>query len=145
MKKGFLFCFIVLFGVSCYSQVEMPEQMKKSLIQIRSGIFDLENQTVEQIFLNKEFISNQQLDGSISTVKYGNCNLSGNEYSLDIDFYTNDNRTASISYVFFFQGDTTLLEKIIVNNFQSGVEEESEDFTDKYQMLVFFNNLILNK
>ena len=142
MKRMLLFWFFFITTFICYAQIEMPDKMKQSVIQLRPGVLDLEYKTVEQIFLNKEFIINEQLDGSIATVKYGKTELSGNEYSLDIDFYNGTNKNATLTFVFVFQGESTLLEKIVVNNYQTSEYEESSEFSDKYQLLILFNNLI---
>ncbi len=142
MRKVFISCLFIFTGFFCFPQSEMPEKMKQALLQLRPGIFDLEDKTVEQIFLNKIFISKEQLDGSISTAKYGNFILDGNEFFLNIDFYNGQIKNATITYVLLFQGNSTLLDRIIVNNYQTGEKAESSEFSDKYQMLLVFFNLI---
>jgi len=43
-----------------------------------------------------------------------------------------------------YQDKTSLIDSILVTNHQTGENAESSDFSEKYQLLLFFNNLIQN-
>lgn len=145
MKRSIVFLVLVIMGLTCYAQDEIPEIMRKSIIMIRPGILDLGETTVEQFFLNKTFIVNEQLDGTIATCKYGKVELKGNYCYLDINIFSDEQINATITFVLLYQDKTSLLNSIIVNNHQTGESAESSDFAEKYQLLLFFNNLIQNE
>lgn len=144
MKRLFGFIILLFFGISCYAQVSMPELMKKSILIIRPGILDLNETTVEQFFLNKTFIAKEQLDGTIATCRYGNVEIKGNYCYFDIDIVSGDAVNATITFVLLYQDKTSLIDSILVTNHQTGENAETFDFSEKYQLLLFFNNLIQN-
>jgi hypothetical protein len=144
MKRLFGFIILLFLGISCYAQVNMPEQMKKSILLIRPGILDLNETTVEEFFLNKTFIAKEQLDGTIATCKYGKVEIKGNYCYFGIDIVSGNAVNATITFVLLYQDKTSLIDTIVVTNYQTGESAESSDFSEKYQLLLFFNNLIQN-
>lgn len=144
MKRLFGLIILLFLGISCYAQVSIPELMKKSILVIRPGILDLNETTVEEYFLNKTFIAKEQLDGTIATCRYGNVDIKGNYCYLDIDIVSGDTVNATITFVLLYNDKTSLIDSILVTNHQTGEKAESSDFSEKYQLLLFFNNLIQN-
>lgn len=140
MKKN-ISIFVILFSVfTLYAQTIMPEKMAKSIIMIRPGIMDMGNTTVEQLFLNKIFENKEQLDGTFATSKYGATRLEGNTYYLDIDMILGEKILGTFTFVLEFQGETTLLQKIVVVDNQKNLTEESSAFSDKFQVLKMFSS-----
>ncbi len=130
-------------GISCYRKLICPNK-RKSILLIRPGILDLNETTVEEFFLNKTFIAKEQLDGTIATCKYGKVEIKGNYCYFGIDIVSGNAVNATITFVLLYQDKTSLIDTIVVTNYQTGKGAESSDFSEKYQLLLFFNNLIQN-
>lgn len=101
-----LFCFSV---INIFAQIKMPDEMANSPLALRAGISELDNKTVSDIFLNKKFKQTKQLDGTIVQSKYGITTLNGNTYTLEIDIFQGDNKTASMTFTLVYQNTYTLL------------------------------------
>lgn len=136
---------VVLFflcATFCFAQTEIPDSMKKSLVQLRPGILDLGNITVEDTFLNKTFTSTTFADGSKTTVQYGSLFLKNDIYNLEIIFYKNDKIRALMTFKLLYQGGTTLLHSVTAVNYETGEETESTSMPEKYQFLLLFDGLV---
>lgn len=147
-------CFIILsiFAVMApvYAQhsaepatgIPMPGKMADSLFVIRPGISDFNGASTGGLFQGKTFKKTENLDGSISTARYGKATIVGNEYILPIEVITNGKMTVILTFFLEFSGDYTYLRKVRVENFQTGQKEESEAFSDKFGALIVFMQLL---
>lgn len=147
-------CFIILtiFTVMApvYAQpsaepaagIPMPGKMADSLFVIRPGISDFNGASTGGLFQGKTFKKMENLDGSISTARYGEATISGNDYILPIEVITNGRMTVMLTFILEFSGDNTYLRKVRVENFKTGQKEESEAFSDKFGILVAFMSLL---
>jgi hypothetical protein len=137
------FALVLVFATcSVAAETAMPEKMAKSVLQLREGIIDMGDTTVGSFFLNKKFLSNQQLDGTVSTAQYGKASLSGNNFTLDIDVVNGTNKIATMTFILTHLGKTTLLSRVKINTYGAGENLDSTDFNDKFQMLKMFKSLI---
>ena len=150
MKRIFIGLFLVLnvlFVISCddtssKTVSEMPEQMKKSIIILREGIMDAGETTVEELFLNKTFKSNELLDGSKKTTRYGKSYLSGNTYSLVLEIVNNDTVTQTMTYNLVYDGNKlTLLKSAELYDSNTKKKETFTQYADKAITLQFFKQL----
>lgn len=141
MRRCVLILAVLLCSISIHAQVVMPEKMAKSVLIIRPGVLDLGDTTVEKLFLNKKFISKEQLDGSIATSEYGSSRLEGNTYYLDINFLIGEKITGILTFVLAYQEETTLLQKVIIKDTIKMLSEESSNFGEMFQILNYYASL----
>lgn len=155
MKKYFIVIFILAFmNVSIFSeeitkssviannQGQMPEKMKKSVLVLRDGVLDLGDETVEGVFLNKDFIKKEQLDGTFVTVRYGKSTLKGNTYKLIIEKLNSDEVTATIIYTLIYNGKRTSLDSVYIEDRVSGQKERLTKFDERVMAVQLFNTLL---
>ncbi len=104
---------------------DMPENMKDSVLVLRSGILDLGSVTVGEFFLDKKFITEENEDGTIKTARYGRSTLSGNNYILHIEFVNGEEVEQTMKFDLISTGDSTLLRSVKFKNY---ITKESEVF-----------------
>lgn len=142
MKKIPAFVTFILCTIFvCFSQSEIPEAMKKSFIQLRPGVLDLGERTVEDAFLNKTFIINELPDGSITTTGYGSIYAERGLYHIEIIFYKNDKARALVTFRLLHQGETTFIHSVTAENYETGEDTESTSMPEKYQFLILLDQL----
>jgi len=146
-KTIYVICMVVaclLFSANLTAQEQMPEQMKKSVLLLRPGVSDFGDVYVGDIFADKEFIETTQLDGAISTAQYGKSELRGNTYILRVELVNNRKVESVFTYTFIYQQEATLLQSVGVENLITGQKGESSDFSQKYQLLQAFLQMVKN-
>lgn len=142
MKRIILVIGLLSIGFLSFAQTPtMPEKMANSKLFLRPGISEMDDITVGEFFLNKKFKSTELLDGTISTVRYGTCTLDGNNYILAIEFTNNTKVKAIITYTFFFQDNSTILDKVTIHSLETQEYEEAIDYNTKIQIVSLFKKL----
>ncbi len=146
MKKIAVNAALILVAVSlCFAETELPEDMKKSFLQLRPGVFDIGEITVEEAFLDRTFIVTELPDGSITRTGYGLTYVENGLYGIVIVFYKNDIVRALVTFRLLHQGSTTFLHSVTAENFETGESTESTNMPEKYQFLLLLDDLSAKK
>ena len=125
----------------CFAQTELPEDMKKSFLQLRPGVFDIGKITVEEAFLGRNFTVTELPDGSVTRTGYGLTYFENGLYNIVIVFYKNDVVRALVTFHLLHQGETTFLHSVTVENYETGESAESTNMPEKYQFLLLLDEL----
>jgi len=141
MKKFILLISCFILSYVAFANDPMPEEIAKSLLLFREGILENNNPTVSDVFLNKKFKTFKLVDGTTSTVEYGQSKLDGNVYTLVINLLTNDKPVAMFKYVFVYQGSTTFFRSAGATDLATGKSDEFTDLKYKFEYLRIFNEL----
>ena len=120
---------------------EMPDNMRDSVLVLRSGILDLGSVTVGEFFLDKKFITEENADGTIKTARYGRSTLSGNNYILHIEFVNGEEVEQTMKFDLVSNGDSTLLRSVKIKNYVTKQKEDFWNYLDKAVALNFFSEV----
>lgn len=143
---GIIFCINSFASTpKSVSIVNLSQDFKSSLVLVREGVDDFRGKTVEDVFLNKTFISNELPNGIFATARYGKISLKDYTYVIRIEFIEDDTVTAYIDFKLIHYGDTTLYESAEVYNYETGAREFSSEFLEKVQVFNIFNSICENK
>jgi hypothetical protein len=140
--KRITFIFILLaIHLSAYANDEMPEAFRKAMLVVRPGISEMGGMTVEEYFLNREFKTFEQADGTTTTIQFGNCTLKRNEYNLVIEMLNEGKALAQFTfYLMLLDDNSCLINNVRMEQFETGINMLSKTYQEVTATLVYFQN-----
>lgn len=139
-KIFFLIIFIQLFLLHS----ENLEKFWKSLLVIRPGISDLGNYTVEELFKDKRFKKNKELDGTEVILEYGEITLNGNKVDIPIISKKNFKEIGIMKFRFLYTNDYVVLYEVYLANYDNFQFNTYKEFGEIVYILQIYNELIID-
>jgi len=141
MKK-IIFYFLFFQSFLLYSND--LEEFWKSILVIRPGILDFGNATVEEIFKDKKFRKNKELDGTEVIVEYGEINLKGNKVEIPIIVKRNLKESTIMKFRFLYNNEYVVLYEVYYADYENFQFKTYKDFGEILYMIQLYSILIVN-
>jgi len=141
VKKIF---FLIIFFQLFLLHSENLEKFWKSLLVIRPGILDFGNSTVEELFKDKRFKKNKDLDGTETIIEYGEITLNGNKVDIPIISKNNFKEIGEMEFRFLYTNEYVVLYEVYLANYDKFQFNTYKDFGEIVYILQLYNELIFD-
>ncbi len=139
--------FFLLLTSVVFAQVNMPQTMQDSPFRIDQSNVAAgqgEDLTVYKMFFSQPFKSTANLDGSVTTSRFVDGTLQGNEFILPLEVVQGQRKILSIWFSLTYSPflKTTSLTRVRVLNHGTGEDYSSTQLGELSQMMYIFFSLL---